>query len=186
MKNIEIEIQAKIKDPQKTEKKLKEKCEFVGGRKQTDKYFVPSDRDFFSKKQPVEYLRVREEKGKNHLMYCFLHFGEDGWLKKTDEYETEIDDPAITEEILKKIGCILKVIVKKERKYFNCGNFEVVLDKIENLGNFIEVEAKKDLGGEERTKKACLGFLNDLGVDYEMRKDMGYPNMIYGKLRNKK
>ena len=186
MKNIEVEIQAKIEDAKEAEKKLKEKGKFIGIKKQIDKYFVPPHKDFFSKKQPIEYLRIRYEKDKNQLMYSFLHFDKKGWLLATDEYQTLVENPETVEEILKGIGCILKIIVVKERKYFNCGSFEVVLDKIENLGNFIEVEAKKDFGGVNKTYEACMNFLKDLNIKYEIKKDMGYPNMLYRKLKKEK
>ncbi len=182
MKNIEVEIQVIIKDSEKAEKKLREAGSFVKTRKQIDKYFVPPQRDFFTKDPPDEYLRVRYEDGKNHLNYSFLHFGEDGWLKSTDEYETPVDKPGVIEEVFKKIGMILKVTVKKTRMYFDCGDFEVTLDQIEDLGDFMEVEAKKDFGGVDKTRNACSDFLNNLGVEYEVKKDMGYPRMLYKKL----
>ena len=113
MKNIEVEIQVIVKNPEKAEAKLNEVGKFVKSRKQVDKYFVPPYRDFFAKDMPDEYLRVRYEEDKNHLNYSFLHFSEDGWLRSTDEYETLVDKPEVAEEIFKKIGLILKITVKK-------------------------------------------------------------------------
>jgi len=182
MKNVEVEIQVIIKNPERIEKRLNEVGKFIKSRKQIDKYFVPSQKDFFAKNMPDEYLRIRHEEGKNHLNYSFLHFGENGWLESTDEYETLVDKPEIAEEIFKKIELILKVTVKKTRKYFDCGDFEVTLDEIEDLGNFMEIEAKKDFGGVDKTRKACSDFLNSLNVEYEIQKEMGYPRMLYKKL----
>ena len=140
-------------------------------------------KDFFAVKDiPDEYLRVRHEKDKNHINYSFLHFGDDGWLKSTDEYETLVDKPDVAEEIFEKIGLIPKIVVKKVRKYFDCGDFEVTLDQIENLGDFMEVEAKKDFGGVDKTRQACSDFLNSLDIEYDIQKDMGYPRMLYKKL----
>ncbi len=185
MKNIEIEVQAIIKNPKEVEKKLRRIGKFIKTRKQIDKYFVPPQRNFFAKEPPIEYLRVRYEKDKNHLNYSFLHFGKNGWLRKTDEYETLIKEPKTVEELFKKIGLIPKVTVTKTRKYFDCGNFEVTLDKIKGLGNFMEVEAKRSLDSIIKTRKACLDFLNNLNVKYEVRRLMGYPRMLYRKLNKK-
>jgi len=182
MKNVEVEIQVIIKNPERVETRLNKVGKFIKSRKQVDKYFVPPQRDFFVKDMPDEYLRVRYEEDRNHLNYSFLHFGEDGWLRSTDEYETLVDTPEIVEEIFKKIGLILKVTVEKTRKYFDCGDFEVTLDQIEDLGDFMEVEAKKDFGGVDKTRQACSDFLNSLDVEYETKKDMGYPRMLYKKL----
>lgn len=181
----EIEIQAIIKNPEEVEEKLKKIGNFVKTRKQIDKYFVPPQRDFFTKEPPIEYLRVRYEEDKNHLNYSFLHFGENGWLRATDEYETLIDKPEIVEEVFKKIGLILKVTVVKIRKYFDCDSFEVTIDQVEGLGDFMEVEAKKDFGGIDKTRKACSDFLNSLDIKYEVKADMGYPRMLYKKLNKK-
>ncbi|MFA4999002.1 MAG: CYTH domain-containing protein [Candidatus Paceibacterota bacterium] len=134
---------------------------------------------------PAEYLRIRYEKGKNHLNYSFLHFKKNGWLDATDEYETSVEKPEIVREIFKKIGLIPKVTVIKTRKYFDCGDFEVTLDNIKGLGNFMEVEAKKLLGTVEKTRQACSAFLKSLDIKYEVRKEMGYPRMLYQKLRKK-
>ncbi|MDI6883275.1 MAG: class IV adenylate cyclase [Patescibacteria group bacterium] len=125
------------------------------------------------------------KKGKNHLNYSFLHFGKDGWLEVTDEYETPVERPEIVEEIFKKIGLIPKVTVIKTRKYFDCGNFEVTLDRVKNLGNFMEIEARRDFGSITKTRKACLDFLKNLNIKYEMRPQMGYPRMLYRKLKKK-
>ena len=183
MKNIEVEIQAKIENPREVEYKLKKVGEYLRTRKQTDKYFVLPQRDFFAKDPPIEYLRVRYEQDKNHLNYSFLHFDKKGWLKATDEYETLIERPEIVEEIFKKMGFIPKVTVSKIRKYFNCGDFEVTLDKVEQLGNFIEVEAKKNFGSIDKTRKACQNFLDNLKIKYEIKKLQGYPYMLYRKLK---
>ena len=183
-KNVEIEIQAKIKKPKEVEKKLRRVGKFVKTRKQVDKYFVLPQRNFFAKDPPIEYLRVRYEKDKNHLNYSYLHFGRNGWLRKTDEYETIVEKPEIIEEIFKKIDLIPKVIVNKTRKYFDCGNFEVTLDQVKGLGNFMEVEAKKNFGSVDKTRKACQEFIDRLNIEYEVKKDMGYPRMLCQK--NKK
>jgi len=184
--NQEVEIQAIIKNPKEVEKKLRKIGEFIKIRKQVDKYFVPPYRDFFAKEPPLEYLRVRFEKDKNHLNYSFLHFGKDGWLRVTDEYETFVDKPEIVEKIFQKIGLLPKVTVIKTRKYFDCGDFEVTLDKVKGLGNFMEIEARKNFGSIAKTRKACLDFLKNLYIKYEMRAQMGYPRMLYRKLEKKK
>ncbi|MEK7519246.1 MAG: class IV adenylate cyclase, partial [Patescibacteria group bacterium] len=185
MKNVEIEIQAVIENPKEVERKLRKIGQFIKIRKQVDKYFVPSQRNFFIKEPPIEYLRIRYEKDKNHLNYSFLHFGKNGWLRKTDEYETFIDSSETAEDIFKKIGFILKVTIIKNRKCFHCGNFEVVLDQVKGLGNFIEVEAKKSFGSVDKTRNACLDFLNSLNIKYKVNPQMGYPRMLYRKLHKK-
>jgi len=78
------------------------------------------------------------------------------------------------------------VTVIKNRAYFDCGDFEVTLDQIKDLGDFMEIEANKDFGGLQKTRKACLDFLKTLNIEYEMKRLMGFPRMLYRKLKRKK
>lgn len=184
--NQEVEIQVRIKDPITAEREILRFGNFVEERNQSDQYYILPSRDFFAADPPIEYLRVRREKDKNHLNYSFLHFKNDGWLDCTDEYETLVENPEIVEQIFGLIGLIPKVKVVKNRKYFKCGYFEVTLDTIENLGDFMEIEVKKDFGGVDATRKACEDFLNKLNVEYVRNKDGGYPRMIYNKIYKNK
>ena len=184
--NQEVEIQAIIKNPKEVEKKIKKVGKYVKTRKQVDKYFIPPHKDYFKKEPPVEYIRVRYEKDKNHLNYSFVRFDKNLKLIATNEYETLVENPKAAEEIFKKIGLIPKVTVVKTRKYFNCGDFEVTLDKVKNLGDFIEIESKKDFGGVKKTRKACQKFLDGLNIKYEVLYLMGYPRLLYRKLKGLK
>jgi len=185
MKNVEVEIQVIIKDPVSAQSKLEKIGKFVRSRQQTDKYFVTPQKNFFAKDMPDEYLRVRYEGDRSHLNYSFIHFQSNGWIDSTDEYETIVDKPEVVEEIFNKIGLIPKVTVQKTRKYFDCGDFEVTLDEVKDLGNFMEVEAKKDFGGVAKTRKACEDFLNNLGIDHINNQEKGYPRLLYKKLNQK-
>jgi predicted adenylyl cyclase CyaB len=182
----EVEIQMIIKNPREVEKKLRKTGKFIKTRKQVYKYFVPPHKNYFRIDPPVEYIRVRHEKDKNHLNYSFIHFDKKLRLRATDEYETLVENPRTVESIFKRIGLIPKVTVIKTRKFFDCGNFEVVLDRVKGLENFMEVEAKKDFGGIRKTRKACEEFLKSLNVDYEILHLMGYPRLLYRKLKGLK
>ncbi len=121
----EIEIKVFLKNPEEVESTLNKVATFIKERTQKDEYFVPKHKDFFDEKQVTEYLRVRHEDGNNNIGYHFLHFDKDGSLLKTDEYETEVKDPKMMSEILKKIEMVHKVNVTKNRKYFEYKDFEV-------------------------------------------------------------
>jgi predicted adenylyl cyclase CyaB len=182
--NEEIEIKVFLKNQKEVEEKLKNIAKFVKEKKQTDEYFVPKHKDFFKFNPVTEYLRVRNENGKNCIEYMFCHFDKEGWLVKTDEYKLKIDDTEMASEILKKLEMIHKVTVTKVRKVFDYKDFEVCIDFIKELGYFIEVEAKKMLGSLEETKKKCYDVLSEIGADWEQTKNMGYPLMILDKKKS--
>ena len=75
------------------------------------------------------------------------------------------------------------VTVDKQREYWDCGDFEIALDKIAGLGSFIEVEAKGNFESTADAKIACLRFLEELGIKNaeQIRINKGYPVMIIEK-----
>ena len=187
--NEEVEIKVRIKDADrvciknviKAKKKLSEIAKFIETRIQKDEYFVPRDKDYFKETLVVEYLRIRSEKNKNSFDYHFCHKDKNKRLLKSDEYETEIKNPEMLSKILKKVGMISKVVIKKERNAYAYGDFEIVIDNIDGLGYFIEVEAKKIIGDIEKTRKKCYGILKMLDIEYEDVSDFGYPQLVMRK-----
>lgn len=182
--NVEVEIKVILKDPKQAEEKILEIGKFLKTRKQIDKYFSPKDENYYEEVPAIKYLRVREEDGKNHLNYSYCHLADDESMLSTDEYEVEINSPEVAGQILEKIGMVLRITVTKERKYFEVGDFEVTVDHIEELGYFMEIEAKKDFGGVDETRKACFNLLEKLGIDYKKAPDLGYPSMVEEKKKN--
>ena len=187
--NEEVEIKVRIKDADrvciknviKAKKKLSEIAKFIETRIQKDEYFVPRDKDYFKETLVVEYLRIRSEKNKNSFDYHFCHKDKNKRLLKSDEYETEIKNPEMLSKILKKVGMISKVVIKKERNAYAYGDFEIVIDNIDGLGYFIEVEAKKIIGDIEKTRKKCYEILKMLDIEYEDVSDFGYPQLVMRK-----
>jgi len=181
--NQEVEIKIQISNPEKIEKKILTKGKFVTERQQTDKYFVPKTEDWFEKKPVTKYLRVRYEQGKHHLNYSDAKYDSNNILLVSDEYEIKIENPQTAEDFLKRLGYVLKVTVTKTRKYFEVEPFEIVLDNVAELGDFIEIESKKDFGSVEKTRQACFDFAKELVIlaDQSKYKSRGYPNMILDK-----
>lgn len=50
----------------------------------------------------------------------------------------------------------------------------------------LQVIIKNPKDSVEKTLKACLNFLKNLNIQYELQRDMGYPKMLYRKLKKEK
>lgn len=179
--NKEIEIKVFLENPAEVEKKLRKIAKFVKEKLQKDEYFVPKHKDFFNQNPVTEYLRVRHEDGKNKIAYHFCHFDKKGALLETEEYETEVDNSGMMSTILKKLGMKHKITVTKYRKYFKYKNFEVLLDHIQELGFFLEIEAKNVKGTIQQIKKECYKLLDEFGAVWKKTPNKGYPDMILDK-----
>jgi len=80
-------------------------------------------------------LRIRQTK-----KFCYLTYksftGDGSWIER----EIIINEPLITLEILEKIGQKKYLTINKRRQSVKYKTFEINLDDIEGLGDFIEIE----------------------------------------------
>lgn len=186
--NIEVEIKIEINNFEEIKKKVAEKGKLIKSINQIDDYFIPSHRDFFAQKpHPIEWLRIRTNPDKVIFEYDkSINKKANGEQECAEEYETLISEPEEFRKILSFLDFKKVVTVNKQREYWDCGNIEVALDKVEGLGCFIEAEAKGDFKDSTEAKQTCLKFLEELGIenagDKEIKK--GYPVLYLEK--NKK
>ena len=165
--NIEIERKYKINDFDA----IKAKIEEMGAKQESIK--TTNDR-YFEVPQRVartKYLRIRfNDKSENGTL-AYHEVIDD---LQTKEWEIDVDVAETAQQILEKIGFQPEVDVKKERIKYKFGEIEILLDKVDNLGSFIEIEAP---GLEQLTK-----ISQEIGVD---KKDIisgaGYPDLIKEK-----
>ncbi len=181
---IEIEIRTRVKNLNEMEKKLMQKLELKKERKQIDEYFSHPSKNFYEKPGIREYLRIRHG-AQPTLEYHIAHIKE-GKKKYTEEFEIEVENVAKMREILTLLGFKPFVTVKKHRKVFENQDFKACFDKISKLGSFLEIEAKKNFGGSEKTKQACIDFLKQLELDYTPAPEKGYPDMLAEKITQNK
>ncbi len=184
MENIEIEIKVEVNQTtfEKFRSFLKENSRFVKGSFQTDEYFTPIHRNFLQPEYPYEWLSIRERNNKVILNY--KHWYPENEPKSThcDEFEVDLSNYSNMSKIFDAldIRSLCKVIKEREIYSYN-DEFEISLDKVEELGYFIEIEAKKDFGGIEKTNQELLDFATRMGVDTSKRNYRGYPFMLLEK-----
>lgn len=128
MPNTEIELKYKISDIKIYEDKLKN----LGAKFQ--KEYQMSDTYYIMPKNI--YLRVRQKGDKSELNYH-----EASSDTHTQEWETAINDPQMMNEIIQKLGFKIDVIVAKKRSIYHYKNSEIVIDDVQNLGLFLEIES---------------------------------------------
>ena len=183
--NIEVEIKIQIDNFNEIKSRVEAVGKLIKSIKQIDDYYIPFHENFFEKKPfPVEWLRIRTNPDKVVFEYTrAVGIKDDGNYEFAEEYETEISSPEELRKILNFLDFKKYVTVNKQREYWDCGDIEIALDKIEGLGSFIEAEAKGDFESVEQARQACLKFLEDLGIknagDVEIKK--GYPVLLLEK-----
>ncbi len=186
--NIEIEVKIAIDNFDEIKAKVTGKGKLIKAINQVDEYYIPSHRNFFAQKpHPTEWLRIRTNPDKVVFEYDkSINKKSNGEQEYAEEYETEISDPDEFRKILDFLDFKKVITVDKQIEYWDCGNFEIALDRIASLGDFIEVEASGSFENNAEARKACLKFLEELGIKNaeQIQINKGYPVLLLEKSKN--
>ncbi|MDD5750708.1 MAG: class IV adenylate cyclase [Candidatus Pacebacteria bacterium] len=178
--DIEIEIQVNVEKIEPLLGFLAENGEFVSEKRQIDEYFTPYHRDFLAVRPAVEWLRLRNSQGNFSLTYKNWHVDEQGKSQYCDEYETKLDDLEQMRKILIALNLKSLAVVDKTRRTYLYQDYEVAVDKVANLGDFVEIEWKgkgRDIEPKKITD-AMVKFLKDSGCGEVKRNYQGYPFLL--------
>jgi adenylate cyclase class 2 len=101
------------------------------------------------------------------------------------EYETRVDDPAAMHQILLTLGWQSVVEVKKVRRQAKLGEYEICVDQVERLGDFVELEKlTSDDADPVVVREELLAELATLGLERQLEETRGYDTQIF-QLGNK-
>ena len=143
-KDIEIEIKLPLKNPQAVKQFLNQNAKLMAENMyQKDSYYVPIHRDFLAVKYPFEWLRLR--KSPQGMFITYKHYFPEN-AKKTDycdEFEAKIDNFEAMEKMFSSLDFKIVARVEKLRTTWMFESVEIAIDKVTDLGSYIELEAKK-------------------------------------------
>lgn len=151
MKNIEIEQKYKVEDITPLVALLEREGKYLGTEHQIDEYFNAPHRDFLAMgpqdgddgpSKIVEWLRLRDADGAASLNYKYWHKDEQHIAHHCDEYESKVDDIDQVRRILLALNFTSMVIVDKSRRAWNYKEYEVSIDTVQGIGEFVELEYK--------------------------------------------
>lgn len=176
-KNIEIEIQVQVENIKPLVRFLNTNAKKIIKTRQIDEYFIPKHRNFLAKKPVSEWLRLRNANGNYSINYKNWYHGEDGKSHHRDEYETKIEDIKQLHLIFKSLNIKPIVKVDKTRTSYLYKKYEVSIDRVESLGDFVEIEYKGKSDGKNAKEVADeMGqFLKSFKVGKIYRNYVGYP-----------
>lgn len=186
-REIEVKLQITKNDYEKYLSLLLKNGSCHTKKEQNDIYFSPIYRSFFGREINDECLRIRVMKDRNILSYKKIFFGESDDDIHLEEHESDISD---LEQVIKILNCldIEKVLTlhKIRDSFIYQGIFEISLDKVTDLGYFIEVEVKDSTLSVSAANQKLKELISSLGLSFSSRNLDGYANMLYEKLYGKK
>jgi adenylate cyclase class 2 len=176
MKNREIEIQVKIENDKKFKEFLKKNANFLKKIYQLDEYFSPPNQDFIEERPIKKWLRIRKSSDCSFITFKKYYYDENGKSTHCDEYETKIEDADKFKKILTSLNYKSLVVVNKKRKVWNFQNYQILIDSVKGLGNFVEIE----FCGKEKTEpkkviNQMISFLKSIECGAIKRNYVGYP-----------
>jgi len=176
---MEVEVKAMVMDMAA----LKSKLESMGakfGRKaeQRDSYFKPRGFDKRPEGPGSWIVRIREDGGKRTLTMKTLTEVLGAWK----EYETRIDNAEQTRKMLEAMGLINAFTLNKKRIYGKLGEFEVLLDDVEELGKYLEVALESDEKEKDKSRERILKLMGEIGINENDIERRGYGEILGEKM----
>lgn len=171
MSIVNVEIKAGTKRPDDIRQILKDKgARFVGTDHQIDTYFnVVNGR-----------LKLREGEIENALIY-YKRENKPG-PKKSDVKLYKSKPDSILKSLLEESLGILAVVDKMREIYF-IENIKFHIDRVNELGSFVEIEAIDDKGeiGQEKLLEQCKYYLKLFEIKEDELISLSYSDLILDK-----
>jgi adenylate cyclase class 2 len=178
---IEIKIPTNKQNFDRIRKHLLDVAKLLQKEKQVDTYYTPSHRNFFEPKEPYEYLRIRREESKSSITYK-LYNPDPTKRTHCEEYESQVTNTDSIQKIFKALDFEESLTIDKDREIFNYQDkFEVALDKVKDLGYYIEIETTKDFDSIEQAREELFKFAKELQLDTTKVDNNGYVYLMLVK-----
>lgn len=178
----EIEILWKLDEDVTSALAKLDPSKFVHTKKTIDTYFFDPVRPALqpsSEGRLTSCLRVRETDKGNSITHKVDHFDGASWLY-SDEIETAVHDAGEMKRLLVALGLQPLVTVAVEKHSFNYAPYEIVVEAVDGLGGYVEIEYSADHG--ERApldvKRDIFEFAQGLGLHLGQEENAGKPELL--------
>lgn len=182
MKNIEIEIQVNVQNTRILSSFLEKNASFKYRHQQIDEYFTPAHRNFLASRPINEWLRLRNSDDTFFINYKNWHRDKKGKSYYCDEFESKIENINQVRKIFKMLNIKPLIKVDKKRQVWQYQNFEIALDSVKNLGEFVEIEYKNPVTNKKVNPKKItdqmIAFLKSQKCGKIKRNYQGYPFLL--------
>ena len=180
----EIEILVEVYDSIQNVKEKLNGLEYIGEKHIIDEYYYDPKRDDLKpdiNNRLLHCLRLRNKNNEYFITYKDDVFENDKWIY-SNEYETKVDSIEMLREIFNKIGLKQFIEINNIKEIYKSDKYEISLERVKNLGNFLEVEycTDNDIDIIE-IKNEIQQFINNLNIKTSEELNMGKPEMYLRK-----
>ena len=186
MKEIEILVEV-FDDESKVLNQLNQ-YEFVAIQSTIDTYYYDPLRKNLQPDETLklfESFRLRKKNDQFFLTYKVDNYENGVWIY-SDEEEIKISDYDCAKKILAHLGLKKLVEIDNQKHTFKTDKFEIVFEKVKDLGLFLEVEYVGKNQDEDvlKIKMDINKFITSLGLEISSELNSGKPELMLKKIGN--
>lgn len=178
----EIEVKARVSNRMGVQMAARRYGIFFGKAvEQNDTVYISKN----VKPEDPDYNLIRLRKSGTKVLLT-MKYRASSYSKDNIEYETEVGDFDQAAAILVRLNFVVDVRINKMRQTAKFKDYEICLDEVEGLGEFIEIEklVDDDLGSTAGNTDVAvlqadmLKIIKELGIDESARVHEGYSAMV--------
>ena len=172
----EIEIKFRVEDVEKVKNiLLSEGCHFSEELNQKDTIFVP-DLNHTENGEGKVFVRIRKVNNKTILTLK----EQTARIMESKEIEFEVGSFEKAYDFLELLGLAKWVTVEKKRVETTYKNYNICIDSVNRLGDFVEIEiVTEDTEHTDFYEQEILGLASMLSIDVNNRINNFYDTMIH-------
>jgi len=149
---------------------LRERLDDVGAdriehRQQIDTYYDAPHRSFADTDEALRIRREEPADGDDRTKLTYKGPLVEAASKTREEHETVVDDDEALQGVLAGLGFEPAAVVEKDRTYYDFEGYTLVLDAVEGLGEFVEIEREVAEAEIETAREEAVDVLERLGLD---------------------
>ncbi len=188
----EVELKARVDDPEAVRRILRKRCEFAGSFVKEDTYFArrSSSGAAAEAKAPMEkkppaaktLFRLRRQGDESVVTYKEKRL--EGSTEVNREHEFTVSDPQTFLIFVERLGFEPAIRKRKEGELFHWGKARVELSRLCSLGWFVEIErlVKGEAAEDIReAKEEIRRILKEIGIDEEQIEKRYYTDLLREK-----
>jgi adenylate cyclase class 2 len=143
---------------------------------QEDTYYDAPHRAFAETDEALRLRRETQDEETTRLTYKGPLV--EAASKTREERETAVADADEMAALLDALGFTPAATVEKDRAVFECRGYTVALDRVDGLGEFVEVEQEATDDDIERVRDGARDLLTDLGCDPDEQVRTSYLELL--------
>jgi adenylate cyclase class 2 len=157
---FEVELKARVREPDMVEARAAQLGRFQGTTLKEDIYFRPA-----TDPSPIPAIRYRLRRTGAEAVVTFKQRIETGDIEINDEVEFAVDNMAAFFRFTHHIGFVPFVVKHKLSRLYQVGQAHLELNEVKHLGHFVEIEILCQAEAEIPLARAHISrLLADLGL----------------------